>query len=122
MVIQYTFGSPRVGNSKFAAFLSAQSDKSYRITSHNDLIPRLPPVLLDYVHTSPEYWISGHVVPDADVSSPEDVYVVTGEFNEGGNSGIGLTKLSRASHGHYLGPITACYKDTGAERKREVRG
>ena len=113
MTTQYTFGSPRVGNSKLAAFLSTQSSQSYRVTSHNDPIPRLPPVLFDYVHTSPEYWISGHVVPDPDVSSPEDVYLVTGEFNEGGNSGQGLT-LSQKMHSHYLGPITACYKDTSA--------
>ncbi|MCJ1467805.1 hypothetical protein MMC07_006430 [Pseudocyphellaria aurata] len=98
----YTFGSPRVGNGHTAAFLTYQSDLSFRITSMSDPIPRQPTYLLGYRHTSPEFWIHSH----PKYPGPNDIKVVTGLYNKHGNSGKHGFKMAR--HREYLGPITAC--------------
>ncbi len=53
----YTYGSPRVGNDAFANFVSAQAGLEIRVTHLDDPVPRLPPLLFSYRHTSPEYWL-----------------------------------------------------------------
>lgn len=79
----FTYGSPRVGNMGAASFLSRQSTHSYRITSMNDPIPRQPGTLLNYFHTSPEYWIDHN--PDR--PRLQDIKVLKGYLNPLGNSG-----------------------------------
>ncbi len=53
----YTYGAPRVGNDAFVAFVTDQPGGEYRVTHTDDPVPRLPPIALNYRHTSPEYWI-----------------------------------------------------------------
>lgn len=98
----YTFGSPRVGNGHTAAFLTDQSDLSFRITSMSDPIPREPGHVLGYQHTSPEFWIHDH----PQNPGPNDIKVVTGFYNKHGNSGKHGFKISR--HREYFGPISKC--------------
>jgi hypothetical protein len=54
----YTYGSPRVGNDYFANFVTSQTGAEYRLTHLDDPVPRLPPIIFGYRHTSPEYWLS----------------------------------------------------------------
>lgn len=48
----YTFGSPRVGDSRFSKFVDRQlGDRLVRITNEFDMVPDLPPKLMGYRHT-----------------------------------------------------------------------
>lgn len=101
----YTFGSPRVGNRYTVAFLTAQSDLSFRVTSMSDPVPREPGHILGYEHTSPEFWIHDH----PQHPGPNDIKFVTGFYNEDGNSGERGFNISR--HNEYFGPISKCWTD-----------
>ena len=51
----YTFGQPRVGNRTFAGLYDARlADKTWRVVNANDIVPRLPGVLLGYRHCGHE--------------------------------------------------------------------
>ena len=101
----FTFGSPRVGNGHTVAFLTDQSQFSYRITSMSDPIPRAPGHVLGYSHMSPEYWI--HSNPEN--PGPNDIKLVTGFYNKHGNSGKHGFKVRR--HSYYFGLIAHCAVD-----------
>ena len=92
----FTFGSPRVGNKAAAKFLSKQSSLSYRITSIDDPVPRLPAITFNYRHTSPEYWIFAN--PENPGS--RNILVLNGYYNICGNSGT--TGLNFERHGQYF--------------------
>ncbi|MCJ1257695.1 hypothetical protein MMC24_005521 [Lignoscripta atroalba] len=113
---QYTFGSPRIGNTHTATFLSLQSALSYRVTSVDDPVPRLPGVILGYMHTSPEYWISKH----PDNPTAHDIHALTGYYNSKGNSGTHWWKGE--SHRHYFGHMTLCAPEKNKEGKRWLDG
>lgn len=84
----YTYGSPRVGNVAFVAFVTDQPGGEYRVTHTDDPVPRLPPILLNYRHTSPEYWIDEG--GDA-VVTPDEVRGCPGYSNvqcNGGTKGL----------------------------------
>ncbi|KAK5661541.1 hypothetical protein OQA88_11445 [Cercophora sp. LCS_1] len=99
-VDHYSFGSPRVGNSFFVKFLTAQAGAEYRVTHESDPVPRLPPIIFNYRHTSPEYWLR---TPSA---AATDVQVCTGYANikcNGGTSGLDLEQHSR-----YFQQVNGC--------------
>ncbi|KAL8754080.1 MAG: hypothetical protein Q9184_005230 [Pyrenodesmia sp. 2 TL-2023] len=102
----YTFGSPRVSNDDAATWLSEQSHLSWRITYQDDLVPRLPPRLLGYHHTLPEYWISSH----GDNPTAGDIQWAAREDRSWGNEGELIPK--RSAHRHYFGDISACSGDS----------
>ncbi|KAM3144303.1 hypothetical protein pb186bvf_003467 [Paramecium bursaria] len=56
----YIFGSPRVGNKQFAQFFQqvVRTKQKVRITHHEDIVPHLPPLNLDYQHAIKEIWFS----------------------------------------------------------------
>ncbi|KAH6893086.1 lipase [Thelonectria olida] len=86
----YTFGSPRVGNDYFANFVTSQTGAEYRLTHLDDPVPRLPPIIFGYRHTSLEYWLS---TGDSDTTAYgiSDIKVCEGIANIGCNAGtIGL--------------------------------
>jgi len=101
----YTYGSPRVGNDAFANFVSAQAGLEIRVTHLDDPVPRLPPLLFSYRHTSPEYWLydGGATTTNYGVS---DVKVCTGSANTACNAGTGGLDID--AHLYYLGPISGC--------------
>ncbi|KAB5547318.1 Alpha/Beta hydrolase protein [Coniochaeta sp. 2T2.1] len=101
----YTYGSPRVGNDAFANFVSSQPGLETRVTHLDDPVPRLPPLLFGYRHTSPEYWLyTGGATTTA--YGVEDVRVCSGSANVGCNAGtLGLDVFA---HLYYLGPISGC--------------
>jgi triacylglycerol lipase len=54
----YTFGSPRVGNSRFAAaYNSLLRDETYRVVNDADIVPRLPGPIAGYRHVGHEVFI-----------------------------------------------------------------
>lgn len=106
----YTFGSPRVGNTAFATFVTDQSPtlgNNYRMTHLNDPVPQLPPTWIGYQHTSPEYWLSDGTDTTNDYEA-SDVVVCEGVGNADCNAGEGLVPIDGTSHSHYLGLIDGC--------------
>lgn len=106
----YTFGSPRVGNTAFATFVTAQAPLlggNYRMTHENDPVPQLPPTWIGYTHTSPEYWLTNGT-DTTDVYGADEVVICEGIGNAECNAGTGLIPIDGTAHNHYLGNITAC--------------
>ncbi|KAN0094055.1 alpha/beta-hydrolase [Hyaloscypha variabilis] len=106
----YTFGSPRVGNTAFATFVTSQAPllgQNYRMTHENDPVPQLPPTWVDYEHTSPEYWLTGGT-DTTDAYAASGIVVCEGIGNEECNAGTGLVPIDGTAHNHYLGLISAC--------------
>ncbi|KAK0635336.1 putative triacylglycerol lipase precursor, partial [Bombardia bombarda] len=109
----YTFGCPRVGNDVFAAYVTGQAGAEYRVTHTDDPVPRLPPIIFNYRHTSPEYWLTD----DAEMPTVAEVEVCPGYANTSCNAGT--TGLDTDAHGQYFGQISACSSGGTAFRKRD---
>ena len=110
----YTYGSPRVGNAEFVNFVIAQSGGEYRVTHADDPVPRLPPILLNYRHTSPEYWVK---TESTDNVSTADVQVCEGTANVQCNAGT--LGLDIDAHRSYFTNISACGSDVTQFRRRD---
>ncbi|KAK0613393.1 Alpha/Beta hydrolase protein [Immersiella caudata] len=110
----YTYGSPRVGNSIFVKYVNNQAGGEYRVTHEGDPIARLPPIIFNYRHTSPEYWL---LDPTA---GPSDVTVCTGHANIGCSAS--RTTFDLAEHGTYFNaPVNGCEQLPGTPwRTRDV--
>lgn len=68
----YTFGSPRVGNTVFAEFYDSHVPNTWRMTNHDDIVPHLPPVDLNFFHVCTENWYNGYEWVGCDPSYGED--------------------------------------------------
>lgn len=101
----YTFGSPRVGNDKFANWFSAQAGGQWRVTHENDPVPRLPPMFTGYRHVTPEYWLSGGKATKTDYTIGQ-VRVCQGISSIGCNAGTLIVDIF--AHLYYLGETSAC--------------
>ncbi|KAH8887421.1 lipase [Thozetella sp. PMI_491] len=104
----YTFGSPRVGNDAFADFVTAQAGAENRVTHLNDLVPRLPPLVFGYRHTSPEYWLSDGTATTTSYGV-DDIKVCTGNANTGCNGSNLLFDVT--AHLYYFEEIAGCGSD-----------
>lgn len=101
----YSYGAPRVGNDKFANFVTSQAGSEHRITHTADPVPRLPPIIFGYRHSTPEFWLAtgGSTTTNYQVG---DIRVCNGIANTGCNGGtFGLDIIA---HLYYLGPISGC--------------
>lgn len=106
----YTFGSPRIGNTALATFVTDQSQslgQNFRMTHYNDPVPQIPPTWIGYEHTSPEYWLSNGIDTTDDYAA-SDVVVCEGIGNTDCNAGEGLIPIDGTSHSHYLGLVDGC--------------
>lgn len=104
-VTLYSYGGPRVGNRALAANLTAQAG-NYRLTHTADPVPKLPPLVMGYVHTSPEYWI---IAPSSSKVQPDQINVLTGLVNWHGNTGTGPPSLKdMPAHLWYFQSVTLC--------------
>ena len=111
----YTFGAPRIAGSTLSNFITNQNKGgNYRVTHNDDPVPRLPPVLLGFVHISPEYYITtgNNVIPTA-----SQINEYTGSVNLQGNSG-NPPGLDVDAHLWYFGPISGCNPKNGVEFRR----
>jgi len=53
----YTFGQPRVGDPTFAEWVSSSvADEYFRVVHYHDIVPHLPPELLNFHHVPTEVW------------------------------------------------------------------
>jgi len=56
-VIEYSFGSPRVGSPEFAEYYSSSGiSESWRMVHNKDIVPHLPVLLVGYQHVPIEIW------------------------------------------------------------------
>jgi triacylglycerol lipase len=99
--LQYTFGQPRIGNEAMATYLTEQGNN--RMTHLNDIVPRLPPILLGFHHSSPEYWITSK--DDVTVTT-SDIDVIEGIDSLKGNAGELIESV--AAHAWYIIDIDGC--------------
>lgn len=104
----YTYGSPRVGNTAFANFVTAQAGGTYRITHLDDAVPRLPPILLGFHHTSPEYWLYTGNATTVDYTI-SDMKICEGISNTTCNAG--QSTLDFSAHSYYFEHTSACEPD-----------
>lgn len=81
----YTYGQPRIGGPMVSNYITNQNQGgNFRVTHYDDPVPRLPPLVLGFVHISPEYYIkSGNGV----AVTAGDVTELTGSVNIMGNTG-----------------------------------
>ncbi|RMZ39992.1 hypothetical protein AFCA_004228 [Aspergillus flavus] len=101
-VALYTYGSPRVGNQEFADYVSGQGS-NFRVTHSNDIVPRLPPRLLGYHQTSPEYWIpSGN----NETVGTADIEMINEADSDMGNAGQKTQSIE--AHKWYTDHIYEC--------------
>ncbi|KAE8344748.1 hypothetical protein BDV24DRAFT_171310 [Aspergillus arachidicola] len=101
-VALYTYGSPRVGNEEFAHYVSGQGP-NFRVTHSNDIVPRLPPRLLGYHQTSPEYWISSG---NNETVGTADVEMINEADSDMGNAGQKTQSIE--AHKWYTDHIYEC--------------
>lgn len=102
----FSYGMPRVGNDVFANFVTAQEGAEYRVTHLADPIPRLPPMIFGYFHTSPEHWLSTGDSETIEYGTG-DIQVCEGIANTDCNAGQDVG-LDIQAHLHYFLPISAC--------------
>lgn len=102
----YTYGAPRIAGAALSSFISKQDmGGNFRVTHKNDPVPRLAPVVLGFVHISPEYYISS---PNNVVPTANDITKYTGAINLLGNSGNNPLSTDVDAHGWYFNAISAC--------------
>lgn len=112
----YTYGSPRVGNKAFVAFVTDQAGAENRVTHLDDPVPRLPPIILNYRHTSPEYWLSDGTATTTEYTA-SDIVVCEGYSNIACNAGT--TGFDTDAHGYYLEAISGCSPDGTPLKRRD---
>ena len=102
----YTFGQPRIGGPDVSNYITNQDKGSnFRTTHYDDPVPRLPPLILGFVHISPEYYIStGNEIP----VTANDITELTGSVNFLGNTGNLGSVTDLTAHGWYFNNISAC--------------
>lgn len=63
-ITMYNFGSPRVGNKRFADVYNKVVKDSWRIVNHRDIIPTVPR-LMGYCHVAQPIYLSAGALTDA---------------------------------------------------------
>ncbi|KAJ4967692.1 hypothetical protein NE237_014393 [Protea cynaroides] len=63
-VTMYNFGSPRVGNKKFAEIYNEKVKDSWRVVNHRDIIPTVPR-LMGYCHVANPVYLAAGELTDA---------------------------------------------------------
>ena len=114
----YTYGQPRIGGSPISDYITNQ-DKggNFRVTHYDDPVPKLPPLILGFVHISPEYYIrTGNYVP----VTGADINELTGSINLLGNTEDIGDGVDLHAHGWYFNNISSCDASGSLEFKRAM--
>jgi alpha-beta hydrolase superfamily lysophospholipase len=97
----YTYGQPRIGGLIVSNNITNQNlGGNFRVTHLDDPVPRLPPLILGFVHISPEYYINtgnNVVVTAGDItkhSGPVNIFGNTGNIGNGAD--IAVSHLSQS--------------------------
>lgn len=101
----YTYASPRVGNYDFAKYVTEQAGVQYRVTHLDDIVPRIPPMLFNYRHLSPEYWIDTGAANATNVTV-DSITICDGYSSTDCNAG--QTALDIVAHDYYFLWIDGC--------------
>jgi len=99
----YSFGSPRIGGTKISTYITNQTGGNYRITHWNDPVPRMPLVIMGYVHISPEYYINK---PNNQEVQCNDIKKYEGAVNFKGNSAWIVVDVQ--AHEWYFDNVATC--------------
>jgi len=59
-IVQWTWGSPRVGNSVFANYYTTKIETCWRTVNERDLVPHLPTLLEGFYHVPREVWFENN--------------------------------------------------------------
>ncbi|EEA20108.1 hypothetical protein TMatcc_000083 [Talaromyces marneffei ATCC 18224] len=102
----FTYGSPRVGNTVFATFVTTQgaAANNFRVTHTDDPIPKVPSRSLGYLQWGPEYWIRS---PTGQPVHANDIDVIPGTETPLGNSGT-PPSFDIPAHLWYFNSVAAC--------------
>jgi len=92
-VVFYSFGSPRVGNTKFSEYFNSMV-LNQRVVHYNDMVPHLPMESLFYHHVAYEIWFS----------DDQSEYIICNANGEDPNCSDSLPRidLSAGAHDNYL--------------------
>lgn len=101
----YSYGSPRVGNSKFVNFVNGQAGSHYRTTHTNDPVPRFPSEWLGYRHSGTEFWLSTGSATTTSYTLA-DVKACVGIENN--NCNADSSNLVLTAHSYYFQKVSAC--------------
>lgn len=98
--------------------MTAQDGTEYRATHYDDPVPRLPPIILGYYHTSAEYWLASGPADNINYTLG-DIAVCTGYANTTCNAGsFGLDVDAHSYYFQYLDcNITASHESTLRRRR-----
>lgn len=89
--------------------MTNQAGGNYRVTHTDDIVPRLPPLALNYDHISPEYHIERGDTRDE--ITAKDLTIYKGQINLEGNTGQLNPNIT--AHLYYFGNIGACSPGIG---------
>ncbi|KAF1958607.1 alpha/beta-hydrolase [Byssothecium circinans] len=98
----YTYGAPKVAGSTLSTYITKQGN-NYRVTHYNDIVPQVPPMFMNFVHISPEYYIK---TKNFKIVTAGDISVFEGEKSESGNAGHMIPDV--VAHLWYFNGISSC--------------
>lgn len=104
-----------MGNLAFVEFVTAQTGAEYRATHYDDPVPRLPPIVIGYFHTSPEYWLAAGPATNTNYSI-SDIDICVGYANTSCNAGT--TGLDGNAHEYYFQYMSCSTADNGIDLRR----
>jgi alpha-beta hydrolase superfamily lysophospholipase len=104
-VTMHSYGAPRVSSLKLANYITAQAGGNYRVTHWNDPVPNIPPIIMNFAHVSPEYYINK---PNNQAVRASDFKIYEGAMNLMGNAAWLVTDIM--AHLWYFGsfPMVKC--------------
>ncbi|KAL5119540.1 hypothetical protein ACEQ8H_002605 [Pleosporales sp. CAS-2024a] len=116
-VALYNYGSPRVGGTAISSYITNQPGGNYRVTHMNDPVPKLPTLLMGFVHISPEYYIDKG---DGETVAPADMYVYQGMANVLVGDEATLA-LDINAHQWYFAKIYSCDAASSKRDRLQIR-
>jgi len=92
-VFQWTYGSPRIGNSDFTTYYHSKIPNCWRTVNQKDIVPHLPFRIQDYHHVPTEVWFKKNYYD----------FIVCDGSGEDPNCSDSIIGSSIVDHLYYLG-------------------